>query len=285
MDQPVVWAMAAMVCYGVTDFIYKQAAAAGIRADHFLMAQAWVFCPLVTLYALATGNLVAVSAALWGSLAGLFAFIGFSFFIRSLATGAVSTNASIFRLNFVVTAALAIAVLGEPLTRNKIVGLVFALIATRLLVGGEPTADAASGEAQRRSLIQVAVATLAFGASNFFHTVGLRHGAVPETLAVAQAALFMPLATVVVWVRDRGLRAPAVTFKYGAAAAIMLLGATLFMLRSVARGEASVLVPIAQMGFIVAALLGIFVLRERVTPRKTIGLLAALAALAVLAAN
>jgi uncharacterized membrane protein len=57
------------------------------------------------------------------------------------------------------------------------------------------------------------------------------------------------------------------------------------MLRSVAGGQASVLVPIAQMGFIVAALLGIFVLRERVTLRKVIGLTLALAALAVLAGS
>ena len=135
------------------------------------------------------------------------------------------------------------------------------------------------------SLVQVAVATLAFGASNFFHTVGLRHGAVPETLAVAQAALFMPLATVVVYFADRNLRLPPVTFKYGAAAAVVLLGATIFLLRGVAGGQASVLVPIAQMGFIVAALLGIFILREPVTVRKAIGLVSALAALAVLAGS
>jgi len=65
----------------------------------------------------------------------------------------------------------------------------------------------------------------------------------------------------------------------------LLLGATIFLLRSVAGGEASVLVPITQMGFIVAALLGIFVLGERVTARKALGLAAALAALAVLAAS
>ena len=285
MDQPVVWAMAAMVCYGVTDFIYKQAARAGIRADHFLMAQAWWFAPLVTLYALASGKLVIVPAALWGSLAGVFVFVGFYFFIRSLATGTVSTNASIFRLNFIVTAALAIGVLGEPITRVKLIGLGLALVATRLLLGAEGAVDQASRAAQRRSLAQVAVATLAFGTSNFFHTVGLRHGALPETLAVAQASTFMPLATIVVLLADRGIRAPLLSFRYGAAAAIVLLGATLFMLRSVALGQASVLVPIAQMGFIVAALLGIFVLHEPVTVRKAAGLLAALAALGVLAAN
>ena len=85
------------------------------------------------------------------------------------------------------------------------------------------------------------------------------------------------MARVVVYVADRKLRPPPVTFKYSAPAAIMLLGATLSLLRSVAEGQASVLVPIARMGFVVAALLGIFVLREPVTVRKMIGLVAALA--------
>jgi drug/metabolite transporter (DMT)-like permease len=283
MGQPVVYAVIAMVCYGLSDFIYKQAASAGIRADHFLMAQGWFFCPLVILYALATHTLVLDPVALWGSLAGVFIFIGFHYFIRSLITGSVSTNASIFRMNFIVTVMLVVILLGEPLTASKIVGLALSLLAAWLLLGAGDNAERTPNEAGRRSLVQVVIATLAFGASNFFHTVGLRHGAVPETLAVAQAALFMPIATVVVYFTDRTLRAPPVTFAYGAAAAIVLLGATIFLLRGVADGQASVLVPIAQMGFIIAALLGIFILCERVTIRKAVGLVSALAALAVLA--
>jgi len=283
MGQPVVYAVIAMVCYGLSDFIYKQAASAGIRADHFLMAQGWFFCPLVILYALATHTLVLDPVALWGSLAGVFIFIGFHYFIRSLITGSVSTNASIFRMNFIVTVILVVILLGEPLTASKIVGLALSLLAAWLLLGAGDNAERTPNEAGRRSLVQVVIATLAFGTSNFFHTVGLRHGAVPETLAVAQAAVFMPIATVVVYFTDRTLRAPPVTFGYGAAAAIILLGATIFLLRGVADGQASVLVPIAQMGFIIAALLGIFILCERVTIRKAVGLVSALAALAVLA--
>ena len=87
-------------------------------------------------------------------------------------------------------------------------------------------------------------------------------------------------------VADRKLRAAAGDVRGTVVvAAVVLLGATIFLLRSVAHGQASVLVPIAQMGFIVAALLGIFVLRERVTLRKAVGLAAALAALTVLAAS
>ena len=283
MGQPVVYAICAMVCYGFSDFIYKQAASAGIRADHFLMAQGWFFCPLVILYALATHTLVLDPTALWGSLAGVFIFIGFHYFIRSLITGSVSTNASIFRMNFIVTVILVVILLGEPLTASKIAGLALSLLAAWLLLGAGDNAERTPNEAGRRSLAQVVIATLAFGTSNFFHTVGLRHGAVPETLAVAQAALFMPIATVVVYFTDRAPRVPPVTFRYGAASAIMLLGATIFLLRGVADGQASVLVPIAQMGFIIAALLGILILRERVTIRKVVGLVSALAALAVLA--
>jgi drug/metabolite transporter (DMT)-like permease len=280
MSEPILYAIVAMVCYGFSDFIYKQAAAAGIRADHFLMAQGWLFCPLVIVYALATRTLVLDLAALWGSLAGAFVFLGFYYFIRSLAAGSVSINAAIFRLNFIVTVLLVVLLLGEPLTAGKIAGLTLALLATWLLLGAGATSNR---DATRRSLVLVAAATLAFGTSNFFHTLGLRHGALPETLAVAQAVLFTPLATVVVFVADRKLRPPPATFQYSAPAAIVLLGATICLLRSVARGEASVLVPIAQMGFVVAALLGIFVLREGVTVRKTIGLVLGLAALAALA--
>ena len=283
MSQPFIYALMAMVCYGLSDFVFKRAAAAGIRANHFLMVQGWFFCPLVILYALATGTLVLDLAALWGSLAGVFIFLGLYFFIHSLATGSVSTNAAIFRLNFIVTVLLVVVFLSEPLTSRKIGGLALALLATWLLLGAATAGEPAKIHARRRSLGQVALATLCFGSSNFFHTVGLRYGAVPETLAVAQAALFMPLATVVVYFADGKVRPPDVTFKYGATTAVILLGATIFLLRGLANGQASVLVPIAQMGFIVAALLGIVILRERVTARKATGLAAALAALAMLA--
>jgi drug/metabolite transporter (DMT)-like permease len=283
MNQPVVYAIAAMVCYGFADFIYKQAASAGIRADHFLMAQGWFFCPLVLLYALATYTLVLDPAALWGSLAGVFIFIGFHYFFRSLITGSVSTNASIFRMNFIVTVVLVVILLGDPLTVGTIAGLALSLLAVWLLLGAGNNAEPMPNKVARRSLAQVVIATLAFGTSNFFHTVGLRHGAVPETLAVAQAALFMPIATVAVYFTDRTLRVPPVTFRYGAAAAIMLVGATIFLLRGLADGRPTVLVPIAQMGFIIAALLGIFLLREGVTIRKAVGLSLALTALVVLA--
>jgi transporter family protein len=285
MDQPLVFAFGALLCYGLSDFVYKRAAAATIRADHLVMVQAWFFGPLVLLYAAASGRLVPTGAAAWGLLAGCLSLAGFYFFARSLASGAVSTNASIFRLNFIVTVVLVIGLLGEPLTRLKALGLGFALLATWLLVGAAAGGDRPTDRDGNRSLVEVAIATLSFGASNFMHTMGLRQGTLPETLAVAQASVFVPLATLSVYAVDRRLRPAVATYRYSLLTAVLLLGATLLLLRGIAAGPATVVVPVSQMGFIVAALLGVAVMGERLTLRKAVGLASALAALAMLAAS
>jgi drug/metabolite transporter (DMT)-like permease len=157
------YAFAALVCYGLGDFIYKRAAAAAIAPHHFLMGQGWCFAPVIFLYAWATGTLVVQPSAFWGGLAGLFLFIGFYNFLRSLAVGSVSIHAPIFRLNFVITAALAIAFLGEPLRAAMLGALVLALAAVWLLLGGLDHTK--PPEVSYRSLTAVVIATVALGAA------------------------------------------------------------------------------------------------------------------------
>src|SRR3954453_18190690 len=159
------YAFAALVCYGLGDFIYKRATTAGVKPHHFLMGQAWYFCPAIFLYAWTTGTLVVGPSAAWGALAGLLIFVSFYNFLRSLAAGSVSINAPIFRLNFVITAILAIAILREPLRAAMPVALVLALAAAWLLLGGIER----RAKIDRGALAAVLVATVALGAANFFH--------------------------------------------------------------------------------------------------------------------
>ena len=275
------YALAALVLFGIGDFIYKRATLAGLRADQLLMSQGWFFLPLIIGYGLLTGTLAPQPAALWGSLAGAFVFVGFYNFVRSLATGPVSINAPIFRLNFVVTALLAIALLGETLTGRKLAGLTLALGATWLLLGARMPGERAHED--RGALLRVLLATLALGVANFLHAVGLREGVLPETMLAAQAIVFMPLTNLAVLAADRRVAAPRAAWGYGAVMSLVLFGAFVCLLHGISLGQASVVVPIAQMGFIVTAVLGTLLLREPLTLRKGLGLAAAAAALAALA--
>ncbi len=274
------FALAAMLCLGAADLLMKRSAATGSEARHFVMMQAWVFCPAMTVYAWLTGTLVVAWPMVWGILAGLAAYIAFYNFGRSLQGGAVSTNAPIFRMNFTVTVVLAILLLGETLNAAKIAALICAFGAVWLLLS-EPSA--ARGRPDWGSLTHVLIATLAMGLTNLFYKVGLLHGASPETIMTGQAWLFCPLATLVTWLTDRNLRTPANAWPYAAATAIALLFGFVLLLHGLSAGAASVLVPVAQMGFVFTALAGAMLFKETLTMRKRVGLVVAVAALGLFA--
>jgi drug/metabolite transporter (DMT)-like permease len=275
-------ALVAMVCFGIGDLVYKRAAAEGVAARHFIMVQAWVFCPLITAYALATGTLALNAAAFWGAAAGLCALVGFYNFAQSLRSGSISTNAPIFRLNFTITATLAIVLLGESLGVLKLAGLALALVAVWLLL-----ADRSSKVAgiDRGSLARVLIATVCVGLANLFYKVGLIQGASPETILSAQAWTFCSLATAFVYAADRRLSPPRATWRHSAAAGVLLLVGFVILLHGLRVGPASVLIPVAQLGFVITALAGALLFREPVNARKRLGLAVAAAALGILAVS
>lgn len=274
------FAFAAMLCFGVSDLIYKRGAATGFSAREFLMSQAWIFCPGVTLYAWLTGTLHPQLSALWGGFAGLFLFIALLNFTRSLQGGAVSTNAPIFRLNFTLTAALAILLLGESVNTAKVIALLCALIAVWLLLA---EAGGQGGKASWPSLIRVLVATLAMALTNLFYKIGLQAGTGPETMVAAQAWVFSSLATIFGGLGEGGFRVPRNIWPYAASAAVALFLAFIALLHGLALGPASVLVPVAQMSFVFTALVGAALFRERLDAKKYAGLAIAAAALVLFA--
>lgn len=273
------FALGAMLCFGIGDLIYKRAAAAGSPPRQFIMMQSWVYCSSVTIYAWLTGTLHPSTAGLWGSLAGLFSLSGFYNFSRSLQEGAVSTNAPIFRLNFTVTAALAILLLSETLTLAKGAALAAALLAVWLLLA-EP---GGKNHSTAKSLLYVVIATVSLGLANFLLKVGLQHGAVPETLVSMQAWVFSSTATLMAFWPDKRVVVSGNTWRFSTPAAIVLVIAFVLLTHGLALGPASVLVPVAQMSFVFTAVLGATLFRERLNARKAIGLLIAAAALVMFA--
>ncbi|HEX7052804.1 MAG TPA: EamA family transporter [Burkholderiales bacterium] len=279
MSESLAFALGAMLFFGVGDLVYKRAASAGVQAHHFLMVQSWGFGASMVLYGALTGTLRFVAGSLWGALAGLFMFTGFYNFAKSLHGGSISINAPVFRLSFVLTAALAVALLGEPLTAWKSAGIAAALAATWLLLGGRIE----KGREHASSLARVLVATVAVGVGNFVYTLGLRAGATPASLIITQAAIVITCSTLLVRIADGAIRPRGPVLSHAPRASVVLAAAFALMVEAMARGQASVAVPIAQMGFVVTALLGFVFLGERFTARKGAGIVAALAALASLA--
>lgn len=127
------------------------------------------------------------------------------------------------------------------------------------------------------------VATVAVGILSFIYKVGLRNGAAPIALVVTQAWVAVTVATAFTAYVDRRIRPSRAAWRYAPITAVLLVTAFIFLAKGLQSGEASVIVPVAQMGFVVTALLGFVLLGEPFSARKGAGLAAAVAALAFLA--
>jgi drug/metabolite transporter (DMT)-like permease len=273
-------ALGAMMFYGLADWVFKRAAASGVQAHHFLALQALFFAPGIFLYGLTTNTLALGPPFAWGMMAGVLIFVALYNFARSLASGAVSIFAPVFRLSFAITVALAVWLLNERLTGWKLAGLGASLVALWLLLAGGP---ASAPRITKSSVLNVLVATVTMGIVSFIYKLGVIAGGSPATVLTGQASVFLPLATLFALKRDGGFHPPPGAWRHGATAAVLLLFGLVMLLAGLARGEASVLVPVAQMSFVVTAGLGFIFLREALTIRKGLGLAFAIVALTCLA--
>jgi uncharacterized membrane protein len=277
------YAFAAMLFFGLGDLVYKRGAAAGAPAHHFMMVQTWFFTPAVIVYGLVTGSLVFNTGALWGALAGVFIVLGYYNFAYCLKAGSVSIVAPVFRLSFALTAALAVVLLDERLTAPKLAGLVLALAAVWLLLGAPAGGNPGARKQDRALLLRLLGATAAVAVANLIYKFGLRAGSTPAMLLSAQACTASVIATAFAARIDGRVRPNRAAMRHAPVAALVLSTAFVLLLTGLKTGDASVLVPVAQMGFVVTALLGFAFMGEQFTGRKGAGLVVALAALASLA--
>ncbi len=280
MASGVAYALLTLFCFGLNDLLIKRAAQHGAASHQVMMVLALTMLPFFVAYGLATRSIVPAPAALWGALGGAFAYFGFYHFSRSLSSGAVSVLAPIFRLQFVVTAVLALALFGEHLSAAKVLGLALAIAAAWLLLG---SASGAKVEVARGAVARVLLATVAVGIAFFLFKLALRQGATPATVLLCQIFGLASSATVFSVCFDRGFAASGAALRYGIPFGVSQAIGFGALIEGLAIGEASILVPIAQLSFVLTAVVGLAFLKEAVTARKTAGLAAAVGAVGLLA--
>jgi uncharacterized membrane protein len=81
---------------------------------------------------------------------------------------------------------------------------------------------------------------------------------------------------------ERGLRIDGSVILYGIISGLLVVGIVSFLFLSVKAGEAIIAVPIAQLSFMVTAVLSVWLLKEPVTPQKVLGIFCAVMTILIL---
>ncbi|SMC77300.1 GRP family sugar transporter [Polynucleobacter kasalickyi] len=278
-------ALISMCCYGLGDLVFKFAARKGIPAHRFIVLQTVFFLPSALLLGWVTGSLHFGVPFLFGMCAGLTLYFALLYFSISLNTGDVSVVAPVFRSSFVLSATLALLFLNESLTMNKGFAFVLLIIAAFLLLSNLSfrSTNPSPSKTSKTYFRSLAIATVLLGITGFIYKLGAIAGGNSISIVAGQAVVFFTMAFSSCYYKDKKI---IFLWKYlylGFITALFLFLALYFLLEALKSGPASTVVTISQMGFVVTAILGIFIFKEKISVRKVLGLVCSIAAMILLA--
>lgn len=261
----IAYALASMTCAGVNDFVFKIYAERKVSIGAYLalIGVIWTLVFMILGY----GNLSAIttpSALHWGLISGLFSALANIFLIVGMARMDVSTAATIYRLNLAPAAILAFLLLGESITAWKILGISVAALAVLLFCTPSKVNGRVSG-----GIWIVTAACLLRASMGIAYKYGLSSGADPYGLLALNGMVWIVcgVAYHLFFLRGRSAIASA-TWGYGAISGLLVCGIVLFMVMGLQVGDASIVLPVAQLSFVMTSILGALVLREALTHRK-----------------
>ncbi|MBW1790340.1 MAG: DMT family transporter [Deltaproteobacteria bacterium] len=268
------FAILSMLLVGVADFVYGKAARKGIPYATLTCSQA-IFVTLTNgvwaytagVYAWSLPFLISVAAAV------LF-FIAFWAFMRSVTLGEASISTPIYRINFVATSLMAILFLNEAMTPRKGVGFLLAGIAIFLLSDFR-IYHRSSRRIRWNSIFWAIVAMFSMGSMNFLWKIAAIWGLPLPMLFHTQAVFFTVITFTFSYVTQGGPRFSRDGWIYGISVGGLLIVGMSFFYLALGRAEVTVVTPISQLSFVVSVIMATVWMRERLTARKTIGLLMA----------
>ena len=272
-------AVTAMLVVGVADFVFGKAARAGIPYATLACSQA-VFVTLANgLWAYAAGVYAWSLPFLITAAAAVLFFIAFWSFMRSVSLGEASVSTPIYRINFVAASLMAMLFLNEAMTLRKGAGFLLAGIAIFLLSDFR-LFHRSSTRISWRSIFWAIVAMFCMGTMSFLWKIAASWGLPLPMLFHTQAVFFSLISFTFSYVAQGGPRFTKAGWMYGiSVGALLMLGMGCFYL-ALGRADVTVVTPIVQLSFVVSVIMATVWMRERMTARKTIGLVMAAATIA-----
>ena len=268
MSAGVGYALLSLLSAGILDVVFGRYSSTRSLSGAYLVATGIVVVvgQLVALHAARVPFILDRTAALWGIAAGIIVLVANALLIESLARLAVSLGSTIYRLNTIAVVAFAVVFLDESLTALKIAGVLLGVLGVVLLY----RRGARSGD-DRLLLAGVGIAVAASLLRAVFgivSKVGLSDGTDPFVLMVYIGVGWTLAGIAYGAIRHGRSVALAAVLPYAAVSGALICLVASFLMLGLRVGEASVVIPIANMSFIVALLGAAGMGMERITTRK-----------------
>jgi drug/metabolite transporter (DMT)-like permease len=205
------------------------------------------------IYGLVTGVVLAVSNLL---------------LIEGLTHIEVSLGSTIYRLNTIGVVLFSILILHEDFRLMKVAGIGSGVLAVLLLAHQSRTAT--ESRSRGRFLGIVLLASLLRAVYGVVSKAGLNHGANADTMLLIAAGSWVIGGVLYARLRESRFQITGKKAAYSIISGVLVYLIVNFLIAAVARGEASVVIPIANLSFVAALLISVVLGMERLSAKKLV---------------
>lgn len=215
---------------------------------------------------------------MWGAVSGAFSVTSNLLLIEAMSRGSAGMCSTIFRLNMVLVVLFAALLLDEDLTLLQWLGV---LCATGAVLAFLPS----DGKARlwNAGLMMVLAAAALRAGMGLSYKYGFLQGADRNGIIVINSLFWIACGGAYALFREKApLKPERKVLLYGLLSGGLITGLVVFMALSLESGEASVVLPVAQMSFLGTFVLSMLLLKEKLTPAKVAALACGSAAILLL---
>ncbi len=265
----ILYALLSLVFATVNDVVFKRYAAKDRSRGAYVfgIGLVWFILQMPTAFARGIEFPLATVTLGYGLVAGLFLTASNLLLLESLTHIDASLGSTIYRLNTMGVVVLALLFLDESLGAYKGLGIAAGVVAVFLLYQRDSQCQTSS----RTFLLFFSLAVVASLFRALYGVIskaGLLNGADLQPMLIIGALSWVVGGAGYAFFREKRLRMTRNKAIYSLLSGVLVFLIVNFLLLAIEHGQASTVIPIANMSFVFALLLSTALGMERLTPRK-----------------
>jgi drug/metabolite transporter (DMT)-like permease len=281
------YALCCLIFSAINDFVFKLYARRMRSRGMFVF---WIgFCFLLAMLCLPRDSAASLSTSLfWGIISGTFSVVANILLIEAMGMQSAGLCSTIYRLNLVLVVPGAILLLGETLNIRQGLGILAALAAILAFMPGKEERGGQAGQKNRLGFYLVLLAAVLRAGMGLSYKYAFTHGADKNMVTVLNACMWIigGMIYAALWEKNVAFKDKN-TLKYGLLSGVFVSAIVFFMagMLHLPGGHASIVLPIAQMSFLLTFIMGAVFLKEKISKRKVAALLCGCIAILLLVAK
>jgi drug/metabolite transporter (DMT)-like permease len=271
MTSGVVFALLSLLAAGFSDVVFKKYCSKERSRGMYICGIGVVWTMLqLAMFVINDEPIIFNDATIYyGIAAGLAVTLANILLLECLTHLDVSLGSTIYRLNTIGVVLFSFVFLGESLGWLKTAGIMCGVVGVLILyqrskhVPMDEIADVA-----RVFLIVAVLAAIVRASYGVISKAGITEGAQPATMMLISSISWIVGGFLYALIREKRVRFSLDKLRYSALSGVLIFMIVNFLIAALERGEASVLVPIANMSFVIAMTVSVMLKMESITGRK-----------------